>query len=108
MTRAASQKWASRYLQRGFAQDSIVFARREFGPRGATCQFTVKPGHEGPKPFHLSAITAHRVVAELAIEFICDLTKMTKEQIGEVWQLRHDVSYRVRITRRQSLQAADT
>src|SRR5262245_43409639 len=33
---------------------------------------------------------------------------MTKEQIGEVWQLRHDVSYRVRITRRQSLKAAVT
>jgi hypothetical protein len=87
-------QWSSQYLLRGFGQDVITIRELTSDYNGLSARFTVKCGEDGPKPFHLSTISAHRVVAQLGINFICHQLKNTKNLIGEVWELSYSGSYK--------------
>jgi hypothetical protein len=85
--------WTSNYLSRGFGQDVINIQELINENNGISARFTVNCGEDGPKPFHLSTISAHRAVAQLGINFICSRLRASKSDIGEVWELSYSGSY---------------
>jgi hypothetical protein len=86
-------KWSSRYLSRGFGQDVIVIEKLAIEYESISACFSVRCGEDGPRPFHLSTISAHRVVAQLGIDFICGQLRTAKEDVGEVWELSYSGTY---------------
>jgi hypothetical protein len=97
--------WSSRYLARGFAQDDIELHDLTIDNESATCRFSVNVGRDGPHPFHLSTISAHRVMAQCGIDFICHALGMSKEALGEVWELSHSANYRRKVLSSHDLHA---
>jgi hypothetical protein len=93
VTETVPFQWSSLYLQRGFAQDEIRVRRWAIDEDTAFGEVDVAVGPDGPHPFHLSAITSHRIVAQLAIDMICARTGMSKPQIGEVFEIEHQTRY---------------
>jgi hypothetical protein len=98
--------WSSPYLARGFAQDDVRLLDLTFGPASVLCRFSVIPGPDGAHPFHLSTVSAHRVVAQCGIDFICRATGLSKSILGEVWELNYTANYRRKILRSESLTAS--
>lgn len=97
MTDVAFQ-WSSRYLERGFAQDEVSVRRWSVEEHLCFCEIDVERGPDGARPFHLSALTSHRIVAQLAIDSICLRAGLPKEALGEVYEVEHHVRYVREIT----------
>jgi hypothetical protein len=90
-------------LERGFAQDIVTVHRWSVGEDVAFCEVSVAPGPDGANPFHLSAITSHRIVAQLAIDSLCVRAGQSKSELGEVYEIEHAVRYTRKIAKHSEI-----
>ncbi|MFH1456903.1 MAG: hypothetical protein ABIF17_02175 [Patescibacteria group bacterium] len=107
------KEFGSEYLDSGFAHDvmRIHDIQIDFISKTITAKLDLTETHQNQytnqesNEFHLSAVTGYRYIAQLIILYICRDLNIKKQDLGEVYEISHEMQTKSKISTPENISA---